>query len=114
MTKRPAASAKLQSAGTGCRTSSLAATLVAYPPCDAPNTLSPTLYFGFGIEEGAERITPENSEPEIHGRGGWCWYLPAICRRSKKLVAEAWIAIRYWSFVGTGSGRSVIWSSFGP
>jgi len=47
--------------------------LVAYPPCEAPNTLSPTLYFGvlpFGRVEGAEMTTPANSLPEIQGKGG--------------------------------------------
>jgi hypothetical protein len=68
---------------------------VAYPPCEAPNTRSPTLYFGDEEEEGVERTTPENSLPEIQGSGGWCWYFPAIWRRSKKFVAEAWMDIRY-------------------
>ena len=67
-----------------------------------------------GFEEGTERMTPENSEPEIQGKGGWCWYLPRIWRRSKKLVAVAWIAIRYWSFEGMGSDRVVTVSSSGP
>ena len=35
-------------------------------------------------------------------------------RRSKKLVPAAWIAIRYWSFVGIGSGTSATLSSSGP
>ena len=76
-----------------------------YPPCAAPKTLSPFLKAGDGFEEGTERTTPENSLPEIHGNGGWCWYLPRIWRRSKKLVAVAWMAIRYWSADGVGLGR---------
>ena len=63
---------------------------------------------------GEERTTPENSEPEIQGSGGWFWYLPRIWSRSKKLVAVAWMAIRYWSFVGMGSGREVTFRSRGP
>jgi hypothetical protein len=39
--------------------------------------------------------------------------LPAIWRRSKKLVALAWMAIRYWSSVGMGSGRPVSRTSWG-
>ena len=76
--------------------------------------MSPTLYFGFLEEEGVERTTPANSEPEIQGKGGWCWYFPAIWRRSKKLVAEAWMAIRYWSLFGMGSGREETVRSEGP
>ena len=59
-------------------------------------------------------MTPENSDPEIQGRGGWCWYFPRIWRRSKKLVAVAWIAIRYWSGWGVGEGRVVTVRSAGP
>ena len=59
-------------------------------------------------------ISPENSEPEIHGRGGWCWYLPRIWSRSKKLVAVLWMRMVYWSGVGIGSGRSVTLRSRGP
>lgn len=68
---------------------------------------SPTLNFGDEREEGTERMVPENSEPETQGRGGWCWYLPAICRRSKKFVAEAWMEMRYWEGEGMGSGMVV-------
>jgi len=66
------------------------------------------------MEEGVERTVPANSEPEIQGRGGWFWYLPRIWRRSKKFVAEAWMAIWYWSLEGTGSGREVTVRSEGP
>jgi len=61
-----------------------------------------------------ERITPENSEPEIQGSGGWCWYLPRIWRRSKKLVAVAWIATRYSLGEGFGEGRVETVRSCGP
>lgn len=114
VTKRPAASKNDQPLGMGLRVSSRAATLVAYPPCAAPKTRSPTVNLGLETEEGVEITTPANSEPEIQGRGGWCWYFPAIWRRSKKFVAVAWMPIRYWSLEGTGSGRSVTLSSDGP
>lgn len=71
-------------------------------------------YLGFLVADGVERMTPENSDPEIHGRGGWCWYFPRIWSVSKKLVAVAWMARRYWSLLGTGSGRSVTLRSVGP
>ena len=54
-----------------------------------PNTLSPGLK---PDEEGAWRIVPANSAPRMKGKGGWCWYFPAICRRSKKFTAAAWIS----------------------
>lgn len=57
---------------------------------------------------------PENSEPEIQGKGGCVWYLPRIWRRSKKLVAVAWIAMVYSFAAGTGSGRVVTLRSWGP
>ena len=63
---------------------------------------------------GALRTTPENSEPATQGKAGWCWYLPRIWRRSKKLVAEAWMAIRYSSDLGVGVGRSRTLRSSGP
>lgn len=48
---------------------------------------------------------PLNSEPEIHGKGGWCWYRPWTCRMSKKLAAEAWMRMRYSEGLGEGEGR---------
>ena len=65
-------------------------------------------------EEGVRRTTPENSEPAVQGRGGWCWYLPRIWSRSKKLVAVAWMAMRYSSGEGVGSGMEVTVRSSGP
>jgi len=50
---------------------------------------------------------PENSAPAVKGKGGWCWYLPWIWRRSKKFAAEAWIWTVYWSGWGVGWGMSV-------
>ena len=70
--------------------------------------------FGLEREEGTERMVPENSEPDIQGRGGWCWYLPRIWSRSKKLVAVAWMARRYWEGEGVGVGRLVTTRSEGP
>ena len=63
---------------------------------------------------GRATIVPANSEPEIQGRGGWCWYLPRIWSRSKKFVAVAWMAIVYWFGCGIGSGRVETWRSRGP
>jgi len=57
----------------GLSRSSVATILVAYPPWLAPNTVSPTLNFGvlpLGRDVGALRMTPENSEPDIQGKGG--------------------------------------------
>ena len=59
-------------------------------------------------------MVPENSEPAIQGRAGWCWYLPRIWRRSKKLVAVAWMAIRYSEGEGMRSGTVVTVRSSGP
>lgn len=67
-----------------------------------------------GREEGAWRTTPENSEPAIQGKRGWFWYLPRIWRRSKKFVAEAWMAIRYSLGFGVGVARVEIVRSSGP
>jgi hypothetical protein len=79
--------------------------------------LSPALNLGVlppASDVGAFRTTPENSEPEIQGNAGWCWYLPRIWSRSKKLVAEAWMAMRYSLGLGTGVGRSRTLRSSGP
>lgn len=65
-------------------------------------------------EVGTAVTVPENSWPAIQGSGGCHWYLPAIWRRSKKLVLVAWTAMVYWSGVGEGSGTSVTLSSNGP
>lgn len=48
-------------------------------------------------------MTPENSAPAMKGKGGWCWYLPLIWRRSKKFVLAAWIWMVYWSGSEVGS-----------
>ncbi len=50
----------------------------------------------------------EEEEGESGGDKG------VLRRRSKKLVAAALIAIKYWPFVGTGSGRFTTLSSSGP
>ncbi len=72
----------------------------------APKTRSPGLYFGAEEEVvGAQMTVPANSAPEIHGKGGWCWYLPRICRRSKKLVPQARMRMRYLSGLGGGVRR---------
>lgn len=73
----------------------------------APKILVPAGYLGGEDAEGEERIVPENSNPGINGRGGWCWYLPWVWRLSKKLRATVVIAIRYWVGEGVGSGRVV-------
>lgn len=57
---------------------------------------------GDGGSVGTAITTPANSAPLIHGKGGWCWYLPRIWSRSKKLVPAAWMRIRY--LVGEGAG----------
>lgn len=87
---------------------------VEYAPWLAPKTLSPILNFEEEEEEGVRRIVPANSEPAIHGKGGWCWYLPRIWRRSKKFVPAALMEIRYWVGEGVGVGREVTASSCGP
>src|SRR5262249_10881923 len=93
---------------------------VANAPCVAPKTRSPTLYLwdAVAVMEGRIRGTattvPANSVPDIQGKGGWCWYLPRICRRSKKLVAAAWILITYCFAEGAGFGRVVTLRSSGP
>jgi hypothetical protein len=68
----------------------------------------------FEEEVGAETMVPENSEPATQGKGGWCWYFPRIWSRSKKFVAEAWMAIRYSLALGVGAGREVTFRSSGP
>ena len=65
-------------------------------------------------EVGVAMITPANSAPDIQGRGGWCWYLPRIWRRSKKFVPAAWMRIRYLVGEGWGFGSVVTLSSSGP
>ena len=90
---------------------------VAYPPWDAPKTRSPTLNWGVlppGSEDGTCRTTPANSDPAIQGKGGWSWYLPRIWSRSKKFVAEAWMAIRYSFGFGVRAGRETTLRSSGP
>ena len=84
----------------------------------APKTLSPMANFGGfdeeEVDDGVRSTVPANSEPEIQGRRGWCWYLPRIWSRSKKLAAVAWMAIRYSLSVGLGSGTVVTVRSLGP
>jgi len=63
---------------------------------------------------GVDSTTPENSEPATQGKGGWCWYLPRIWRRSKKLVADAWMAMRYSFGLGVGVGSVATVRSSGP
>lgn len=105
VTYSPAASSKLQLAGMGRRADSGARMCVAYAPWVAPKTRSPGLNLGREEVVGAEMTVPANSEPEIQGRGGWFWYLPRICRRSKKLMPQARMRIRYLSELGWGVGR---------
>lgn len=114
MTNRPAASSKLHPFGTGRRVVSGARTWVAYAPCVAPKTRSPTRKRGEGAAVGTAAMMPANSAPPTQGSGGWCWYLPWIWRMSKKFVPAEWISMRYLSAEGVGVGTSETVRSSGP
>ena len=41
-----------------------------------------------GSCKGVDKMMPANSLPAIHGKGGWCWYLPVVVEISLILEQE--------------------------